>query len=109
MTRKDKWTKPPRPRVARYLAFKDLVALMNVELPVCGAHIVFILAMPQSLSKRKKAVLDGKPHQKRPDLDNLIKALGDAVYGEDSVIWDYRATKKWGYEGAIMIGSIDGI
>lgn len=45
----------------------------------------------------------GKPHTKKPDIDNLCKALLDALYKDDSKIWDLRVTKIWGYEGQIEI------
>ena len=106
MTQRDKWQQPPRPRVAKYRAFCDLVKIHNVELPEAGAHIVFIMPLPQSMPEKHKQQLDGTPHRKQPDLSNLVKALEDACYGQDSVIWDYRATKKWGRTGAIMIGRI---
>ena len=47
--------------------------------------------------------MGGKPHQQTPDLDNLVKGLADSVYDEDSGIYDFRATKLWGREGAIIL------
>ncbi len=99
MTRRDKRL-PKRPCVARYHAFKDRVRLNKVKLPTCGAHVIFYLPIPKS---RQKTVKAGNPHECRPDWDNLAKALCDAVYGEDSVIWDIRITKRWADEGAIEI------
>ncbi len=49
----------------------------------------------------------GKPHQQKPDKDNLEKALMDAIYADDAHIWDSRVTKRWGEEGKIIIGEID--
>ena len=48
-------------------------------------------------------MMKGKPHQQKPDFDNLIKALSDAIHKEDSGIWDCRVTKVWAEEGAIEI------
>lgn len=45
----------------------------------------------------------GKPHQQKPDKDNLEKALLDAIFGEDSHIWDGRVTKIWGETGKMII------
>jgi len=59
--------------------------------------------MPKSWSKKKRAEMAGKPHQAKPDKDNLEKALLDAVFEEDSQIWDNRVSKFWGDEGAIII------
>jgi len=59
--------------------------------------------MPKSWSKKKKAEMLGQPHQQKPDIDNLLKALMDAVLPEDSHIYDIRATKYWGNVGGIDI------
>jgi len=102
-TQRDRWLNPPRPCVAKYRAFKDEVRLKGVGLPESGFHILFMLPIPKSWSNQKQQEMCMKPHQVRPDLDNLCKALFDATYQEDSVIWDYRATKLWGKEGSITI------
>ena len=101
MTRRDKWAK--RPCVLRYYWFKDLVRSYKVELPTENAHVTFWMPMPRSWSKKKKAEMVGGPHQQTPDLDNMLKALADAVYGDDSIIWDIRVTKRWATTGAIQI------
>ncbi|MGP0674847.1 RusA family crossover junction endodeoxyribonuclease, partial [Citrobacter freundii] len=48
----------------------------------------------------------GKPHQTKPDFDNMMKALMDAIYEDDAHIWDSRVTKLWGERGQIIIGEI---
>lgn len=93
----------PRPPVKKYINFANQVKAARVELPEDGAHVIFRLPMPPSWSKKKKKEMCGRLHKQTPDLDNLIKALGDAVYGNDSVISDIRATKIWSYEGKIQI------
>ncbi|QLN89177.1 RusA family crossover junction endodeoxyribonuclease [Citrobacter freundii] len=94
MTRADTWKN--RPEVLRYRAFCDEVRLKRVELPESGSHVTFILPMPASWSKKKQAEFNGKPHQVKPDFDNMIKALMDAIYENDAHIWDVRASKAWG-------------
>ncbi|MER2492331.1 RusA family crossover junction endodeoxyribonuclease [Catenovulum sediminis] len=101
MTRRDKWAK--RPAVLRYFAFKDECRLHKVSLPMSGAHVVFILPMSQSWSKKKKAQMNGQPHTQKPDADNLIKSLADAVYDEDCEIWNFQVSKFWGEKGEIII------
>ena len=105
MTRRD-MRGDKRPRVARYHAFKDEVRLRRVSLEYHGQHVIFHMPMPKSWSKSKKMLMDGAPHQIRPDKDNLEKALLDAVFEEDSLVWDSRVTKVWAYEGAIEIKKI---
>ncbi len=73
MTQRDKWKK--RPVVLRYHAFKDEVRAAGVELEESGQHIIFVLPMPKSWSKKKQREMVGKPHQQKPDKDNLEKAL----------------------------------
>lgn len=104
MTQADKWKK--RPEVLRYRAFCDEVRLHNVTLPESGYHVIFVLPMPPSWSKKKRAGHDGQPHQSKPDKDNLEKALLDAIFDDDSKIWDGRVTKIWGEAGQIIIKEI---
>jgi len=100
MTQRDKWAK--RPAVSKYYLFKDLCRLHSVALPDTH-HVTFLVPMPQSWSKKKKAEMYLQPHRQRPDGDNFIKALWDAVLPEDSHIYDFRVTKKWAYQGGIKI------
>ena len=101
MTRADKWKQ--RPAVMRYRAFCDEARLRKIQLPVSGAHVTFVLPMPQSWSQKKKDQHAGQPHQSKPDCDNMLKALMDAPYDDDSHIWDCRITKIWGEKGQIII------
>ena len=103
MTQRDKWLSPPRRAVQKYRTFCDLVQLNKVELPTAGAKTTFHLPVPQGWAAAKKLRMIGRPHQQRPDLDNLLKALGDAVYRDDSLIWDVSAQKLWSQTGAIQI------
>jgi Holliday junction resolvase RusA-like endonuclease len=112
MVRSDQWSK--RPAVLNYWAYKhDLNNKINGamayhtmnEIPDCH-HITFYMPMPKSWSKKKKEQMNKKPHKQRPDLDNLVKGFWDAVFPEDSHIWDCRATKRWSYEGGISIASL---
>lgn len=104
MTRADKWKQ--RPEVMRYRAFCDHVRLLGVVMPESNSHVTFVIPMPKSWSKKKRSEMDGKPHQSKPDKDNLEKALMDALFTDDSHIWDSRVTKLWGEEGQIIIKEI---
>ena len=107
MTQRDKWKK--RPVVLKYRAFCDEVRyrLKPEAFPCAGAHVVFIVPMPMSWSKKKKAQMIMQPHMQRPDVDNFLKALLDALYDDDSHIYDVRASKYWGESGAITITTQD--
>lgn len=104
MTVSDKWKQ--RPCVMRYRAFRDEVRFKKVFLPE-QPHIIFYMPMPKSWSAKKKKSMDGKPHKQKSDLDNLVKALFDALFENDCHIWDFRVTKRWGTTGGIEIRNID--
>lgn len=87
----------------KYRWFADICRSYNIEIPDAGAHITFHLPMPASWSEKKKQKMEGQAHQQVPDSDNLVKALLDALFGNDSHIWDYRVTKLWARAGAIEI------
>lgn len=97
-TQSDKWKK--RPCVLRYRAFCDeLRARMHGRaLPEGGLHLTFFIPMPKSWSMKKQMAYEGQPHQQKPDVDNLTKAVLDALLEDDSGVWDVRATKRWAYE-----------
>lgn len=99
--RSDGWK--PRPSVQRYRAFRDEVRLRRVEVPQQGARVTFILPMPSSWTKYQRSKQDGQPHRQKPDIDNLLKALLDSVYGDDCGVSDIAARKVWGREGAIIV------
>lgn len=94
-------------RIERYERYKAVLrALANskkLTLPDSGIRVYFGIEMPDSWSERKKAEHDGKPHQAKPDLDNLMKALKDALCVSDQHIWDERGTKLWSRTGYIEI------
>ena len=104
MTQRDKWKK--RPCVLKYYAFKDECRLNNVEIPENGALIEFYIPMPKSWSHKKKSKFALTPHRQRPDIDNLMKAIFDAVLIEDSHIWSVYALKFWAFEPRIVIDEI---
>lgn len=102
MTRSDKWKQ--RDCVMRYRAFCDEVRLKKVNLPPAGAAVTFILPMPSSWSRKKRLAMNGQPHQSKPDLSNMIKALEDALHIDDSHIWNYTGLSKlWGDFGRIIV------
>jgi len=111
MTRADRWKR--RPSVVRYREFADRLreelARHGIEEVAPGGRLraMFILPMPRSWSKRKRAQMSGRPHTGRPDADNLAKALLDAAMphaaGGDAAVWKLEVEKRWGGEGAILL------
>src|SRR5688572_11096043 len=91
MTQRDKWKR--RPCVLRYRAFKDQCRVRRVKLPQ-PCRVVFHMPMPASWNEMSKRGNEGQPHCSKPDLDNLLKALADAVCKDDSHLWNIRAEKR---------------
>ena len=99
-TQADRWKK--RPCVMRYRAFADECRAKDVEI-INGSTVIFYLPMPKSWSKKKKALMLGKGHQQKPDVDNLLKAVMDAVLKEDCHIYDIHSQKFWAEKGRIYL------
>lgn len=95
MTQRDRWAQ--RQVVMRYFRFKDLVRAQakksGFELK---PHLVisFYIMMPLSWSKKKRAIMNGELHDKKPDGDNLLKAFQDA-FGEDKHVASVILNKFW--------------
>jgi len=86
----------------RYRAFADEVRAAGLEI-ADTLNVVFYLPMPASWSKKKRAEMLGKPHKQKPDIDNLVKALLDAVFDDDSHVYEIRAVKFWDEVGSFFI------
>ena len=108
-TRRDKWLNPPRPGVLQYRNFCNEIKCAKVKLSPSGCHVTFIFPLSKSSSGKFKLKMDGMPHMQKPDLDNCLKALLDALFINDSIVWDIHATKKWGREGKIIIEGVDNV
>jgi len=109
MTQRDKWMR--RPCVIRYRQFCDAVRASwpaGVPYPAEGAHITFYLPMPKSWSRAKRDAHRGQAHQGKPDVDNLLKAVLDALHTDDAFVSDVRITKRWAEAGYISITLNDG-
>lgn len=106
MTRSDKWKK--RPCILQYRAFCDELRLKAGRFKLgSNFHISFYLTMPKSWSKKKKDLMRNCPHQETPDLDNLLKAVNDALLEQDKIIYRIEASKWWGDSGKIIIQNYD--
>lgn len=106
--RKDIWN--PSPSVLRYRNFKDEVRIFGIKIPERPAFR-FRIPMPDSWSKNKKDQMRGTIHLGKPDSDNLLKALWDAVYKNmegvnDSHINQFYVEKIWDDNGGIEIVSL---
>lgn len=99
-TRRDRWR--PSPAVERYRAFADELRASGARLPSRYA-IEFELPMPASWPESVKAELDGAEHLRKPDWDNLAKAVQDALVERDERIPKAHVAKRWARRGRILI------
>lgn len=69
--------------------------------------IEFHMPIPQSISKKKKLQLLETPHNKKPDLSNLIKFVEDTfngqIYKDDSQIVNIYASKLYSEEPKTIV------
>lgn len=93
----------PSLMVIRYRAFCTEIRLKRVWLPTPGDLVVFLVPMPKSWPKYKKAELDGMPKETVPDADNYLKAWLDAAYVDDAHIWTIVPAKVWSSTPGIYI------
>lgn len=100
MTQKDKWHR--RPATDRYWAFKKECLDKNVQV-YCGDKVTFVLPFPKNWGKAKRQICNGSRHTVKPDLDNLLKALLDALYDDDAHISALYIEKVWGETGKIIV------
>lgn len=105
MTYIDRWKK--RPPVMRYREFCDRLReaapgkLQKVD--VWGLDLNAFIAMPSSWSDKKKKANNGQACRVKPDCDNIIKAVADALFKQDQRICDERCRKQWCEEGTERI------
>ncbi len=93
MTRSDTWKH--RPVVDAYFSFRDEVKLRQVSLPI-PSKVIFWMPMWPSWSAKKKLEMDTTPHLQTPDIDNLLKALLEAVFRDcDARVWSVWSEKRW--------------
>lgn len=102
-----------RPKVTRHGTFtpkktKDYEQLVKDCWRLCGGYIAgpvtmrlkIYFSVPESYSKKKKNELFGTPHLKRPDIDNICKAIMDSLnglaYPDDAMICSLYAEKLYG-------------
>ena len=111
--RSDKWKQ--RPVVLKWRAWADQFRAEIGKakfIPSDQLIMVFYISMPKSWSNKKKEKMRGKPHQvkKSKDLDNLEKALLDALFSnlpdrDDGEVFWKQSAKYWADIGKININN----
>ncbi|MDA7028635.1 RusA family crossover junction endodeoxyribonuclease [Bacillus sp. CLL-7-23] len=99
----------------RYLAYKDFIKWevkkqMKSEPFESGAlhvDITFVIPIPKSWSKKKQQQSISTLHTKKPDIDNLIKGVFDALnkiaWKDDNQVSEVTACKKYGEKPGIEV------
>ena len=106
MNRRSMYNAASRLRVERYFAYKDELGKQIYEAVAIGKRFrlvdlesaawwKFFLPMPTSWSAKKRRELANTGLTKTPDFDNLVKAVYDSVFDNDSRAYDVRSSKYW--------------
>ena len=97
-TRRDRWAR--RPAVLRYRAWADTARA--AVLAALGAHAldqvpleVHVLAWFPLPQRRRPGVRPGWPYRQKPDADNVIKAVCDALWARDELIAGSSCWCSW--------------
>ena len=101
----------PTPHIQRYRCYRDELRIR------CNAakftlsdqiEMIFYLPMPKSWSKRRKLQMDNQPAKSNSkDIDNLAKAVMDALLPQDRHVWRIVASKFWAYSGGVHIKNFE--
>lgn len=87
------------------MANKDHLKFMGIEYTE-GWGFTFVLTMPKSWSKKKRAEMNReKVRRKRwKDIDNLLKSFFDSLDYDDGTIPEVGPMRKiWGERGKIIV------
>jgi Holliday junction resolvase RusA-like endonuclease len=73
----------------------------------CRVEMAFERCIPKSWSKKKALEMRGLPITGRPDIDNLAKAILDALngvtYEDDAQVSDLHVTRRWGETDSVRV------
>jgi len=104
MTQSDRWKQ--RKCVLTYRNYCDILRAeaISQNFSLSDRYLaIFLLAMPSSWSKKKKNQMLGKPHTNKPDGDNLIKSVQDALLPKDQTVWLFVMKKLWNTNGMVVL------
>ena len=87
-----------------FLATDEYAFKAGTELTL---DVIAEMPIPKSLPKKTQAFLEGRMHTKRPDLDNIVKAVLDGLNGlafaDDSQVGRMYAFKQYSREPKTVI------
>lgn len=104
MTRSDKWK--TRDIVVRYREWSDktreAAGLSPMQkVPAEGYWGIMVFAhcgIPPSYSKKKRASMEGKFCETKPDADNILKGVCDTLFENDEKLSAMTCYKYWAYD-----------
>ncbi len=103
-----------RPRVTRghtympdsYTAARDALRLLfgpvTIE-PPWALKVTAVRAMPASWSKRRRGEMAGAWCASKPDADNIVGAVMDALFEDDAAVVEVACRKVWGVAPELRI------
>ncbi len=75
---------------------------VTVGMPA-AIEVVAVRKAPGSLSQARRTAMVGRPCTIRPDADNILGWVMDALFGDDSAVADVSCRKIWGLEDEVRI------
>lgn len=99
MTRCDKWKQ--RDCVVAYRSWADSARAAiqrTTKLTLKNPTTLIVTAyfqVPESWSHKRKSLALTEPHTVKPDADNVLKAVCDALFENDQMVTEARICKKW--------------
>lgn len=79
----------------RARVYAEVLSSCEQSIPTTGLYFFYLFKTPKSWSNKKKKEHYYKPHENKPDLDNLHKGVLDCLYENDSMVHTIFAHKMW--------------
>lgn len=80
---------------------------MQTTPDACSVELAFDREMPKSWSKAKRLLMRGEPITSRPDIDNQVKAIFDAlnevVWEDDCQVSDLHTSRRWADADSVRV------
>lgn len=80
---------------------------MHATPDACCVEMAFERKPPKSWSKKRAVEMRGEPITIKPDLDNLAKAILDALngvaYEDDAQVSDLHISRRWGETDSVRV------
>jgi len=91
MTKRDKWKR--RPCVLRYRDWADAARMEAFKQPFHKHRLT--RATRITVEAYFHSLKNVGPHLRKPDGDNILKSVCDALFENDEMIYDKRVMKWW--------------